>query len=110
MSTSAMAATSGWRAERIPLSASPVASAALRPYFSRGVAANFGCFTRLAPPPSLHRPLTRSFPSFPSFPSPAVHGESGRDGEGGVAAAPSTSGGGTASRFALAATLSLIHI
>ena len=101
MSTSAMAATSGWRAERIPLSTSPVASAALRPYFSRGVAANFGCFTRLAPPPSLHRPLTRSFPSFPS---PAVHGESGRDGEGGVAAAPSTSGGGTASRFALAAT------
>jgi len=101
VSTSAMAATSGWRAERIPLSTSPVASAALRPYFSRGVAANFGCFTRLAPPPSLHRPLTRSFPSFPS---PAVHGESGRDGEGGVAAAPSTSGGGTASRFALAAT------
>ena len=101
MSTSAMAATSGWRAERIPLSTSSVASAALRPCFSRGVAANFGCFTRLAPPPSLHRPLTRSFPSFPS---PAVHGESGRDGEGGVAAAPSTSGGGTASRFALAAT------
>ena len=52
-------------------------------------------------PSCLRRPLTRSFPSFPS---PAVHGESGRDGEGGIAAAPSTSGGGTASRFALAAT------
>ena len=52
-------------------------------------------------PPSLQHPLTRSFPSFPS---PAVHGKSGRDGEGGIAAAPLTSGGGTISRFALAAT------
>ena len=102
MSSSFMAATSGWRAERIPLSTSTVASAALRPCFhARGVAGELWKFYASRTPPSVQHSLTRSIPSFPS---PVVHGESWRDGEGGIAAAPSTSGGGAVSRFALAAT------